>query len=154
IRPTPPSSPSTRPTFTSPRTRPSGPCAVALDVGPLPDLEPGSVIDFDIRTPADELTIRAHVAHANTLGLPRSNQDAKVLRVIANGPSAVLAPLDGPVLALNGAIQLFHNSGRVPMFWAACDPQELVADFLPDNPPRETIYLVASKCHPKVFEKL
>jgi hypothetical protein len=35
-----------------------------------------------------------------------------------------------------------------------CDPQAIVADFLPEHPPRETIYLVASKCHPAVFEKL
>lgn len=112
-------------------------------------------VGFDIFTPTDADTIAAHIAHACSLGLPEADAEPlKRLTVIANGPSAINAPLHGPTLALNGAIKLFLNSGRIPTYWAACDPQALVADFLPDEPPMETIYFVASKCHPSVFQKL
>lgn len=93
------------------------------------------------------------------LGLPEAMpaREAKptALTVVAAGPSAVEAPLDAePTLALNNALSLFLERGLAPTYWAACDPQERVADFLPEDPPQETTYFVASKCHPKVFEKL
>lgn len=113
------------------------------------------VVQFDIRTPCDDGEISGHIAHACSLGLPEADaQPLRTLTIIANGPSARDAPLDGDTLALNGALKLFMNTGRTPTYWAACDPQALVADFLPDNPPQGVIYLVASKCHPSVFEKL
>lgn len=55
-------------------------------------------------------------------------------------------------MAVNGALSLFSTRG--PDYWIACDPQELVANFIPLVPPRETTYLVASKCHPTVFAML
>lgn len=127
---------------------------MALDVGPLPQDMAGRVIEFDIKTPCDEATIRANIAHALRLGLPEANATPPRLTIVANGPSARQAPLDGLTLALNGAMKLFLAQGKAPTYWAACDPQELVTQFLPDDPPKATIYLVASKCHPAVFEKL
>ncbi len=110
---------------------------------------------FDVHTPVDDGTIAENIAHALSLGLPEADPGPnKRLTVIANGPGALQAPLEGPTLALNGALRLFHNSGRSPTYWAVCDPQEKVADFIPDNPPKDTTYLVASKCHPSVFAKL
>lgn len=80
------------------------------------------------------------------------------LTIVANGPTARSADLirlaDSETLALNGSLKLFTDYGLAPTYWAACDPQAKVADFLPDNPPAETVYLVASKCHQSVFEKL
>lgn len=80
---------------------------------------------------------------------------AERLTIVANGPSALQLdlPTQGPTLALNGALKLFTDKGVAPTFWAACDPQALVADFLTD-PPDETVYLVSSYCHPDVFEAL
>lgn len=75
------------------------------------------------------------------------------LKIIANGPSARAADLSGETMALNGALKLFTDKGLAPTYWTACDPQELVAGFL-DSPPLSTIYLVCSKCHPSVFERL
>lgn len=114
-----------------------------------------AVVQFDVHTPLDDGRIAEHIAHSLSLGLPEADPGPnKRLTVIANGPSAQHAPLDGDTLALNGAIRLFHNSGRSPTYWAACDPQELVCDFLPDIPPKDTIYVLASKCHPKLFARL
>lgn len=112
-------------------------------------------VQFEILTPCDAETVQANIAHALSLDLPEADAEPlKRLTIIANGPSAREAPLHGPTLAVNGALSLFMNTGRLPTYWAACDPQELVADFLPARPPKAITYLVASKCHPKVFEKL
>lgn len=119
----------------------------------------GEVILFDVRTPNSVPETRANVAHALTLGLPRAHtlslESPTPIAMVANGPSATTAPFtpDG-TLALNGAMGLFTDRGVAPQFWAACDSQEMVAGFLPLEPPTETVYLVASKCHPAVFERL
>lgn len=112
-------------------------------------------IEFDLQTPLNIDIIAGHVAHALSLGLPNT-QTRKHLAIVANGPTAKAAPFGNfgmPTLALNGGLRQFVERGLAPTYWAACDPQELVADFLKDAP-EETIYLVASKCHPAVFEAL
>lgn len=117
----------------------------------------GGVISFDVKTPLDGDTLVAHVKHALTLGLPELRDFEYpwegALKVIANGPSSRQADLSGKTLAINGALKLFTDKGLAPTYWMACDPQELVADFLKDAP-AETTYLVASKCAPAVFEAL
>lgn len=114
------------------------------------------MIDFEIRTPLDDQTLVRHVEHALSLGLPTLSQlrdRSDRLTIVANGPSARQARPRGATLALNGALGAFQRRGAAPTWWAACDPQEVVASFL-DETPMETTYLVASKCHPAVFEQL
>lgn len=118
--------------------------------------EIAGVIEFDVRVPVCDDGLRTNVEYALSLGLPDLGQFAAKphrLKVIANGPTARTSPLEGPTLALNGALGLFTTQGKAPAYWAACDPQALVADFL-DITPRETVYLVASKCHRSVFDLL
>lgn len=118
---------------------------IGLDQGP---------VGFIIQTPQENLV--AHVRHALSLGLPEvgvSPERDEALTIIANGPTARLAPLKGPTLAVNGALRVFTDQGLAPTYWAACDPQALVADFLTEAP-EQTIYLIASSCHPAVFEAL
>jgi hypothetical protein len=117
----------------------------------------GSVVQFDFRTPLEGAAIRAHIQAALARGLdeveiaaPREER----LTIIANGPSALMAPLTGsPTLAINNALRLFVERGLAPDYWMASDPQACVADYL-HGAPRETVYLVASKCHPAVFDAL
>lgn len=118
-------------------------------------------VQFSVTTP-DTLDQRgANIEHALSLGLPEADDEPIfTLNVIANGPSARLTPNavfaggKGPTLALNGSLAIFSKVGCEPDFWAACDPQAAVADFLPTTPSTEIEYLVASKCHPSVFERL
>jgi hypothetical protein len=117
----------------------------------------GGVINFDVKTPGTGADLIAHVEHALSLGL-NELRDFEYpwegdLKVIGNGPSARQTDLAGKTLAINGALKLFTDKGLAPTYWIACDPQELVADFLKDAP-EATTYLVASKCHPAVFEAL
>ena len=116
-----------------------------------------STIQFEIHTPLNGDILVEHVKHALTLGLPELRDFEYAwegaLKVIANGPSARQADLSGKTLAINGALKLFTDKGLAPTDWIGCDPQELVADFLTEAP-IHTTYLVASKCHPRVFEAL
>jgi len=117
----------------------------------------GGVIQFEIRTPLDDTALRAHVRAALSRGLEEVEIQAprqERLTIVANGPSALTAPLTRrPTLAVNNALRLFIDRGLAPDFWIASDPQECVSGFLRDAP-LDTVYLVASKCHPKVFEAL
>lgn len=98
--------------------------------------------------------LSTQVAHASCLGfeeaIPR-----KYLTIIASGPSARDGHWDtrGDTMALNSALSLMLARDFPPTFWAACDPQELVVDFLKETPLGIT-YFVASKCHPAVLERL
>lgn len=114
------------------------------------------MVQFQINVPCDSDRLAANIAHAMSLGLSEMDDTAlKSLTIIANGPSAKLFDINSPgdTLAVNGALKLFTDQGKAPTYWACCDPQALVADFLID-PPTQTIYLVASKCDPLVFQML
>lgn len=118
-----------------------------------PDIEPGSIIEFSLHTPCSDDVCNANIAKSLALHLPEV-RIRKRLTVVAGGPSAKYAlPCEGDTLALNGALKLFTRQGLSPTYWACCDPQDFVADFLKEAP-FDTVYLVASKCDPSVFERL
>lgn len=114
-------------------------------------------IEFKIGTPVDNETVLANISHALSLGLPEADDEQLPLHLIANGPSAADFfghPHSGAdTMALNGALGLFTSRNDAPAYWCACDPQEMVAGFL-SRAPKSTTYLVASKCHPRVFSRL
>ena len=113
--------------------------------------ETSGVISFDIQTPLNSTTIKRHIKNAKSLGLREALDEPKTLNIVATGPSAkaVHGTLTGDTLALNGALAFYPD----PTFYACCDPQAMVADFL-RNPPEDCIFYVASKCHPRVFKAL
>lgn len=123
------------------------------------------LVTFDVRTPPEDLA-RANIAINEARALPEAVFPETVI-IVGSGPSASDGALwerlrrrdtdESPstvVVALNGALGLFLKRGLRPDYWCACDPQELVADFLPDDPSYGIVYLVATKCHPAVFERL
>lgn len=118
------------------------------------DLRP---VTFDIHTPANGDQLRANIEACRALGLPKV-PTGKTIHIVATGPSARGIFEDfypvGEHCAVNNALRLFTDRRLYPKFWAACDPQGIVASFIPDNPPEETVYLVSSKCHPDVFARL
>lgn len=104
--------------------------------------------------PLEEPTLQRNVDHCMARGL-EDHFAFRRLDIIANGPSASLAPFKtlGASMALNGALGLCLDHSVEPTYWAACDPQPLVTDFLTDLP-WSTTYLVASQCDPVVFDRL
>lgn len=118
---------------------------------------------FQSVVPDQDASLR-QVEQTSTLGLPEARPEpvrGDTLQVFASGPSGGVLGVLGvlaasgtkPTLALNGAIRTFTRQGLAPTYWAGCDPQESLADLLEETP-ASTRYFVASKCHPKVFEKL
>ena len=74
--------------------------------------------------------------------------------LVGSGPSVkdTYKDLQGDVIAINGAIGFLLDKGIVPkwaMLWDAADIVERFA-----VPHSEITYLVASRCHPKVFDRL
>ena len=130
-------------------------------------------VQFAIQTPSSDERIKQHIEHALSLGLPEADTAQKALHLIANGPSAKTYDFEAlanwhhsgemaliDTAAVNGALKLFTDRGIAPTYWICCDPQETgdnqitPIDFLKGPLPKETIYLVASKCAPEVFERL
>lgn len=117
-------------------------------------------VSFEILTPP-EAEARANIALSEARGVA-SAVAPKTAVIVAGGPSArddalwerLARDPETVTVALNNALTLFTDRGLVPTYWCACDQQALVADFLPDDPPRGVIYLLASKVHPAVFDKL
>jgi hypothetical protein len=122
-------------------------------------------IQFQVETPGDPEELKARrLVHER---LP----DATPVRsciIIGSGPSAADEALwdrlrglpkhglynTPPTIALNGALKVCLANGVTPTYWACCDPQELTTKFLPKTPPKETTYLLASKCCEALFERL
>lgn len=117
-----------------------------------PDEMTGKVIEFVYNTPGSDEDIKANIRHALSLGLPHAaDLSRKRLQVMANGPSARHAPLTlDDTMVINGALSICE---RAPTYFVGCDPQKLLTSFLID-PPLQTQYLIASKCHPAVFDAL
>jgi len=115
------------------------------------------LIRFQTQLPVDTETLRSNVRYALSLGLDGVAPvvgDLGHMHIYANGPSLKDAPIHYPCMALNGALRTFSAKGLVPNYWAACDPQRLVADFIPPEMTQLTEFLVASKCHRYVFKVL
>ena len=60
--------------------------------------------------------------------------------------------LGGDILAVNSAIGFLLDHGIVPKWGMLWDAAEIVEKFVRPHP--DITYLVASRCHPKVFERL
>ncbi len=76
------------------------------------------------------------------------------ISVCGFGPSlsSTYTQLRGDVWACNGAHNWLIERGIIPKFAMFWDPLEVVAKFV--KPHKDVIYMVASRCHPSVFEAL
>jgi len=74
--------------------------------------------------------------------------------VVGSGPTIkeTHKHLVGDVIAINSAIGFLLDCGIVPKFGVLWDGTEIVERFARPHP--DITYLVASRCHPKVFERL
>lgn len=74
--------------------------------------------------------------------------------IVGSGPTIrqTHKELVGDVIAINSAISYLLDCGIVPKFGVLWDGTEIVEKFARPHP--DITYLVASRCHPKVFERL
>ncbi len=113
--------------------------------------------DYQVIVPCTDDQLRANVIYSNGLHLPDVEGHPvreEPIYLYANGPSAADAPILWPSMALNGALQMFMRRGSMPNYWAACDPGEVVGNFLRSGAHVLDGFLVASKCAPIVFDRL
>jgi len=101
---------------------------------------------------------KANIAHAVTLGLPRLHGrpfGSDSLSIVCFGPSLkdTWRHIRRPFMTVSGAHDFMLAHGFRPDYHVQCDPREHKAKFL-THPQRKTKYLLASTCHPKVFEAL
>ena len=117
-------------------------------------------IEFSVTTPGDPTELAERMARNEARGLPDATPHKSVI-IVSSGPSAHSEALwwrirtERPItLALNGGLELFAQRGIAPTYWACCDPQELVNEFIPEHPPLKTRYLLATKCPESLFARL
>ncbi len=74
--------------------------------------------------------------------------------IVGSGPTIkeTHKELVGDVIAINSAISYLLDQGIVPKFGVLWDGTEIIEKFARPHP--DITYLVASRCHPKVFERL
>lgn len=104
--------------------------------------------------------LRTNLENAKSLGLPELSvmpAHPGTLAIVGSGPSLKdnwrLIPPDCEVMALNGAYRFLKDQGRVPEYFAMLDARDVNTSFVQDTSP-ETAFLIASQCHPDVFEAL
>lgn len=101
--------------------------------------------------------------HASAVGrglpwLTASADRSRPLAIVGGGPSArdsvgAILSWPGDVLTVNGAYDWLVGLGRTPEWCVLLDPQEAAADFA-TRPQDATTWLVATMCHPAVFDAL
>lgn len=102
--------------------------------------------------------IRANIAETLGKSYTRFNEYIEsrsgVVSVCGFGPSLARTykQLEGDVVACNGAHDWLIERGVIPTFGMFYDADPIIADFITPHP--EVTYLIASRCHPKVFEKV
>ena len=104
--------------------------------------------------------LRANLENSRTLGLPELSvmpAHPGALAIVGSGPSLKdlwrCIPPDCEVMALNGAYRFLKEHGRTPEYFAMLDARECNVDFVKDAD-QETVFLLASQCHPRVFSEL
>src|SRR5579871_2126319 len=126
----------------------------------MPDSGDIRPVSFTVTTPGEPEAIKARMAANEARGLPEAAAERPVV-IVGSGPSARDAALwafleanpDQPTCAVNNALRLFLEHRQTPTYWVACDAEQRVAEFVADAP-KDTIYLVGSKVHPDVFDRL
>lgn len=116
----------------------------------LPDFAIPGALTWDER--------RANCEHALSLGLPRLQVRypiAGYLTIACYGPSLrdTYRDMRSPILSVSGAHDYLIGKGVIPKYHVECDPRPHKAQMLMlANDTTE--YLIASRCHPDVFEAL
>jgi hypothetical protein len=116
----------------------------------LPEIFSPGVLSWDERL--------KNVIHAMSLGLPELEVRAEKeghLTLACYGPSLkrTFRDMTGPVLSVSGAHDFLIENGRVPKYHVEADPRPHKAGML-TKANDQTEYLIASACHPSVFETL
>jgi 2-polyprenyl-3-methyl-5-hydroxy-6-metoxy-1,4-benzoquinol methylase len=117
-------------------------------------------LKLEMRVNASDQLIRSNLDNAKNLRLSELSQVPArdgTLAIVGSGPSLKTTwghiPPDCDVMALNGAYRFLLENGRTPKYFAMLDARAVNTNFLQHIEP-QTQFLLASQCHPDVFERL
>lgn len=112
---------------------------------------------FSVGAGYDKIKVRMNIDRClkeKYRGVPYDSVVGGTLAVCGNGPSLKTCKLpEGPVVALNGALQVLVDRGICPKYSICYDPSPENFHFFKDAP-KKTVYFIASRCDPKVFDVL
>jgi hypothetical protein len=116
----------------------------------LPEIFSPGVMSWDERL--------ENINHAMSLGLPEVQilpEKEGHLTLACYGPSLkhTYRDMTGPVMSVSGAHDWLIERGRIPTYHVEADPRPHKAGMLTKSND-QTEYLIASACHPAVFEAL
>lgn len=121
---------------------------------------PLGILQLEMRVNVTDSQLLSNLRNTKKLGLPQVQvmvDNKKTLAICGSGPSLRnthgLIPKDAEILALNGAYKYLCQQGRIPEYFAMLDSREVNSNFLEICNP-ETTFLIASQCHPKIFDCL
>lgn len=98
--------------------------------------------------------LEATIARGYVSFVPLLDKSSGSVSIVGSGPSLhdTLDELTGDVFAINQAVGFLIDHGIIPKWAMLWDAAECVEQFAVPHP--DVTYLVASRCHPKVFERL
>lgn len=132
--------------------------ALAWQQGMEQDGHPLVPLYLDMHSCATEPEMNANVAATRARGYVRINEYLSAYRgsasIVGAGPSIerYYGKLTGDVFAINSAIGYLLSRGVVPKFGVIWDAAEICESFATPHP--DITYLIAARCHQKVFERL
>lgn len=87
--------------------------------------------------------------------LERGEPKAGRMTIVCYGPSLLetWTQIRRPIMTVSGAHDFLTRGGMTPDYHVECDPREHKATFT-RNPNKETEYLMASVCHPSIWQQL
>lgn len=122
-------------------------------------------LQLKVNTYGSAEEIHGHIRYALSLGLPSltpalCSHDGTFL-IAGSGPSLpdfadeMRAEVENgrPICAVNGAHEFLLGKGIEPTFFLSLDPRPGICAHLTEIG-EDTIYLMASRCHPRVFDAL
>jgi hypothetical protein len=117
----------------------------------------GGALRIELRPPVSPQEMLENMRSAIARGLPEIRQckpHSGTLAIAAGGPSLrdTWRDLEGYIAAGNGALGYLIEQGIVPHFCAVMDANAHMADVVVAD--KRVKYLLASNCHPDLFDKL
>lgn len=128
--------------------------------GAAGSLPPLSILQLEMTVNVTDRQLRENLEFVKSCNLPKlelQNAHDRTLAIVGSGPSLrdhwQLIPQDCEVMALNGAYSFLKRNGRVADYFAMLDARECNTAFV-KSIDSSTKCLMASQCHPKVFESV
>lgn len=117
----------------------------------------GGRLEIAAKPPVSPQQMADNMAAAVARGLREVKQCRAhdgILAIASGGPSLAdtYPQLEGHVAAVNGSLKFLLDRGVVPHFCGVMDANAHMADIVVADP--RVYYLVASNCHPSLFDKL